>query len=45
MCVGILFILVCIMYVPVGQAKEKGVLNILNTELHKIVSHHVSAKN
>lgn len=41
---GILFVLVCIMYVPVDQAKEKGVLNILETELHKIVSHHVSVK-
>lgn len=42
---GILFVFACIMYVPVDQAKEKEVLDVLEMELHKIVSHHVSAKN
>ena len=42
---GILFVFACIMYMPVDQDKEKEVLDDLEMELPKIVSHHVSAKN
>lgn len=42
---GILVVFACTMCVPVDQAKEKGVLDVLEMELQKIVRHHVSAKN